>query len=215
MSTTPFIVSLTGPSCAGKSTLEQALKTAGFENVISTTTRAPRAGEIDGQSYYFIDKSEFKRLRDTGAFIETVEFNGNYYGVLASEIERLSLMGKPIVVIVEPEGLRQIVAYCRTHDWPLMKVFVGNPGVVIAKRFLERFVNDVNKAAEGGTDAERLLAVRTNYANRLGVMLETECWWAEDVAIGADLWLKTFDERNIEDVVNEISRQAVDALSVV
>ena len=131
----PFIVSLTGPSCAGKSTLEQALKTAGFENVISTTTRAPRAGEIDGQSYYFIDKSEFKRLRDTGAFIETVEFNGNYYGVLASEIERLSLMGKPIVVIVEPEGLRQIVAYCRTHDWPLMKVFVGNPGVVIAKRF--------------------------------------------------------------------------------
>lgn len=195
---TPFIVSLTGPSCAGKTTLEQRLKNdEGFAQVISHTTRTPRAGEENGKSYYFIDKSEFKRLEATGFFVESVYFNGNYYGVSAKEIQRVADTGKPIVVIVEPEGLKQIKAYCNLHDWDLYSVFIDNPGEVIAERFLERAMSDVMQAE----DCDEAIGI---YAKRLGVMLKNECWWAEDVGPAADLWLHKFDEMNMEDVVQSI-----------
>jgi guanylate kinase len=47
------LITLTGPSCAGKTTLEDRLIKAGFDRVISNTTRAPRRGEIDGVHYHF------------------------------------------------------------------------------------------------------------------------------------------------------------------
>ncbi len=206
----PFIVSLTGPSCAGKSTLEKRLKEVGFVAVISTTTRPPRAGEIDGQSYYFIDKSEFKRLAATGYFVETVEFNGNYYGVSAEEIKRVAVDGKPIVVIVEPNGWHQVKHYCTEHGWNLFSVFIDNPGEVIAKRFIERMHADMKL-----TDLGTLNKTIDTYAKRLGVMLKDECWWGEDMGTACDLWLHTFDEHNIEETVEMIGREAVKALASV
>ena len=194
---TPFIVTLTGPSCAGKTTLEQRLKEEGFTNIISHTTRYPRAGEEHGKSYYFTDKSEFKRLEATGFFVESVYFNGNHYGVAAPEIKTAANAGKPVVVIVEPEGLKQIKAYCNLHDWDLYSVFIDNPGNVIAERFLERALSDIMIAE----DAD--VATQT-YAKRLGVMLKDECWWAEDVGPSVDLWLHKFDEMNMEDVIQTI-----------
>jgi guanylate kinase len=209
MSSTPFIVTLTGPSCAGKSTLEARLKEVGFEAVISTTTRPPRAGEINGKSYHFIDKSEFKRLEATGFFVETVKFNGNYYGVSAQEIQRVADQGKPIVVIVEPEGWKQVRAYCRAHSWEIFSVFIDNPGEVIAKRFIERMHADLKLADLGTANG-----VIDTYSKRLGVMLKDECWWGEDMGTACELWLHNFDESNIEDVVTDIGRRAVDALAV-
>lgn len=209
MSSTPFIVTLTGPSCAGKSTLEARLKEAGFEAVISTTTRPPRAGEVNGKSYYFIDKSEFKRLKDTGYFVETVEFNGHFYGVSADEIKHVAAQGKPIVVIVEPAGWKQVRAYCIAHGWDIFSVFIDNPGEVIAKRFIERMHADL-KLADLGT-ANKVI---DTYSKRLGVMLKDECWWGEDMGTACELWLHNFDESNIEGVVTDIGRRAVDALSV-
>jgi guanylate kinase len=205
----PFIVTLTGPSCAGKSTLEKKLKEVGFVAVISTTTRPPRAGEIDGQSYYFIDKSQFKRLQAADYFVETVHFNGNYYGVSAEEIKRVAVDGKPIVVIVEPEGWRQVKAYCNTHGWDVCSVFIDNPGEVIAKRFLDRMGADLGNAQD---DFQRRSILET-YSKRLGVMLKDECWWGEDMGPSCDIWLHSFDERNTEDVVGEIGQRAVAALT--
>lgn len=194
---TPFIVTLTGPSCAGKTTLEKRLKDAGFAQVISTTTRAPRAGEVDGQSYYFISREAFIADRDAGRFIESVEFNGNFYAVSAEEIGRVSAAGKPIVVIVEPEGLKQVRNYCHQHSWDVYSVFIDNPGAIIAERFLQRMLADMDDSFEHE-------AVVATYANRLGVMLKNECWWAEDVGPLCDLWLHSFTERNIGRVVEEI-----------
>ena len=207
----PFIVSLTGPSCAGKSTLEKRLKEVGFVAVISTTTRPPRAGEIDGQSYYFIDKSEFKRLAATDYFVETVEFNGNYYGVSAEEIKRVAVDGKPIVVIVEPNGWRQVQAYCNKNDWSLFSVFIDNPGDVIAKRFIQRMIGDLKLAHL----QDSLDKVGDIYAKRLGVMLKDECWWGEDMGTACDLWLHNFDETNVEQTVTAIRSEAEKALASV
>lgn len=203
---TPFIVTLTGPSCAGKTTLEKRLSDEGFSRVISTTTRAPRAGEVNGKAYYFVSREEFIANRDAGAYIESVEFNGNFYAVSADEIKRIAATGKPIVVVVEPHGLTQIRNYCLVHDWNLHSVFINNPGDVIARRFLERMLSDFSMAiGKGGTHAQ---AVIDTYSKRLGVMLKDECWWEEDVCSICDTWLHNFDESNIDAVVRELTEKA-------
>lgn len=209
--TTPFIVTLTGPSCAGKTTLEKRLTKAGFEQVISTTTRAPRAGEVDGKSYYFVSREAFIASRNGGAYIEWVEFNGNLYAVSAMEVERVSAKGKPIVVIVEPEGLKQIRTYCANRGWNRFTIFIDNPGDIIARRFLDRMLGDVALVVNKG-EAEMNQVIQT-YANRLGVMLKSECWWSEDIGPLCDLWLHDFNEANIERVVDQVGQLAVECLA--
>ena len=206
---TPYIVTLTGPSCAGKTTLEKRLKDAGFVQVISTTTRAPRAGEENGKAYYFIDREEFSRLNQAGHFIESVEFNGNFYGVSADEILRVSAEGKPIVVIVEPWGLVQVRDYCRSKGWDVYSVFIDNPGDVIARRFLERMLGDFSLAIARGEAGK----VIDTYSKRLGIMLKDECYWAEDNGPACNLWLQEFDERNIDKTVEFLRSQAQIALA--
>ena len=196
------ILTLTGPSCSGKSTLEKMLKQAGFENVISTTTRPMREGEVNGKSYYFVDKSEFKRLAACDAFVETVHFNGNYYGVSAKEVERVFAMNRPVVVVVEPEGLRQIREYAAKNGWRHIAVFINNPPEVIAHRFLERMLSDFTLALGKGTAS----TILDTYSKRLGVMMGDETKWADQEVSKADVNLLWFNEENSKAVVDELIR---------
>ena len=105
------IIILTGPTCSGKTTIENLLAERGFGKVVSHTTRAPRVGEVDGKSYYFVDEDFFTTHRDD--FIESVCFDGHSYGVHASEITRLRSAGfRHIVIVAEPNGVRQISQWC-------------------------------------------------------------------------------------------------------
>lgn len=54
-----------GPSGVGKSTLITRLTNKypnSFGFSVSYTTRSPRPGEVDGKSYFFITKDEFKQM---------------------------------------------------------------------------------------------------------------------------------------------------------
>ena len=84
---------LAAPSGAGKSSLIKALlaKNAGqadkMQVSVSHTTRAPRPGEVNGEHYHFVSKSEFESLIEQGAFFEWAEVFGNYYGTSRITIE--------------------------------------------------------------------------------------------------------------------------------
>lgn len=212
--TTPFIVTLTGPSCAGKTTLETRLKANGFECAVSTTTRPARPGEINGKNYHFISKSEFKRLEALGAFVETVNFNNQYYGLSAREAERVSSQGKPMVIIVEPQGLKQIRSFCRKRGWDHYAVFVDNPGRVIGERFLARYMSELEKAVKAGVDDEAISAIQSTYAGRLGVMLKDECWWGEDIGPMCDLWIHELNDATIDRAIKQIAHAAEQAAAV-
>ena len=75
-----FIV-ISGPSGVGKGTIcNRLLNELNAWYSVSTTTREPREGEVNGINYYFISKEEFeKRIKD-GEFLEYNVYNGNYYG---------------------------------------------------------------------------------------------------------------------------------------
>jgi len=104
-----ILISLVGPSGSGKSTVEQELVKKGFRKIISHTSRAMRKGEEDNVDYHFADRMFFEKEKDN--FIEFVEFAGNFYGAHKDSIESYFS-----VIVVEPNGAKQIRKYCEEND---------------------------------------------------------------------------------------------------
>lgn len=198
------IVTLTGPSCSGKTTLEGLLKAEGFVSLISTTTRAPREGEVDGQNYYFVDDSQFKRLVAQEAFIENVRFGSHHYGLMSIEANNALSRGKDVVLVCEPEGLRQIAAWSKKHGVYHVAVYVDNPPQVIAERFMKRAGIDVAEAMIHRSPDEAA-KVTKGYATRLAEMLSTEQSWAKLITSEEiNVYAPIFNQANQQSVVDVI-----------
>jgi guanylate kinase len=73
---------------------------------ISCTTRAPRAGEVDGKDYHFLSAAEFEARRARGDFAESATVHGNLYGTLRSEVERVFAAGRHEVMDIDVQGAR-------------------------------------------------------------------------------------------------------------
>jgi guanylate kinase len=106
---TPVFV-VTGPSGAGKGTLIQ-LVLPRFDDLalaVSATTRERRPGEEDGVHYHFLSHDEFERRVQAGEFLEWVDYVGNRYGTLQSEIARLQGEGKAPLLELETDGALRV-----------------------------------------------------------------------------------------------------------
>ena len=200
------LTTLTGPSCAGKSTLERMLAERGAQRAISTTTRAPRNGEVDGVDYYFVSQDEFATLRECGMLVECAKFGDHWYGLSIAELDRVFAQGDHVVAVCEPVGANRIKEYCASRDdIRLREVFVDNPLDVINDRFLKRFYEDMRKAAMLRQGDPKMITAR--YAKRLTVMQTTERAWREELHL-YDLYLPRFDEFNADLIVLALSNTA-------
>jgi len=106
-----ILLIISSPSGAGKTTLTHRLlqEFPELRFSVSHTTRPPRANEVDGQDYHFIEEDDFRRLVDEGSFAEWAEVHGNLYGTSVSEIEKARAEGKQGVLFdVDYQGARQI-----------------------------------------------------------------------------------------------------------
>jgi guanylate kinase len=102
------------PSGTGKGTVIKEmvrLRPELFYLAISVTTRPPRAGEVDGVHYHFVNLDQFRMLEEADEFVETAEYSKNWYGTLKSEIVKAELDGKIIIGEIEAKG----VAKMREH----------------------------------------------------------------------------------------------------
>jgi len=105
------VVVVTGPSGAGKGTLERAVleRMPELALAVSATTRPRRAGEQDGREYWFISDREFDERVARGGFLEWVTFAaGHRYGTLRSEIDRIRELGKVPLLDMEIEGAQHV-----------------------------------------------------------------------------------------------------------
>lgn len=99
--TKKIIWCLVGPSGSGKTTVGMGtLKKLGIPEIVSHTTRAPRVGEEEGVTYYYVTKEEFDKLEK----VEEVCYAGNFYCTSKNEIEKKFQESNELGVIVSIEG---------------------------------------------------------------------------------------------------------------
>lgn len=82
-----YKISISGMSAVGKtSTIKLLQELHNFTFSISTTTRAPRPGEIHGQHYHFVTKQQFQDLLQQQQIIEHTIYLDHYYGTHINQL---------------------------------------------------------------------------------------------------------------------------------
>jgi ribose 1,5-bisphosphokinase PhnN len=171
------IITITGPTCSGKSTVEATLARMGAGRLKSLTTRPIRTGEVAGKDYDFITTDEFAELKSSGNLVESVFFNGNFYAVSAREMIDKLETHKNVAVVVEPDGAAQVARWGRENNIEVRSVWVNCSPHVRASRWMARFMGDL-----ASNDAPR--TTMTTYAGRLGAMMSDEQAWIEAARSG-------------------------------
>lgn len=103
-----MIYLILGHSGSGKSTIRDALTSHGLEKIITYTTRKPRASEVNGIDYNFIDQENFKNMDDDNLFIGTTCYVGNYYSTLKEDLAKNNNKDKDCIIVVDKEGVLAI-----------------------------------------------------------------------------------------------------------
>jgi guanylate kinase len=103
-----FVIS--APSGAGKTTLTRMLLAAdpAIKLSISTTTRPPRPGEVDGREYHFVEPARFEAMREAGEFLEWAHVHGNYYGTSKRWIVEQRALGHDVLLEIDWQGAQQV-----------------------------------------------------------------------------------------------------------
>ena len=123
------MILFTAPSGAGKTTIVRHLLNR-YDQLafsVSATTRPPRPHETDKKDYYFMSKEEFNQRVANEEFIEWEEvYEGQYYGTLRAEIERLWELRKCVLFDIEVKGATNIK---KKYPEETLAIFVKPPSV--------------------------------------------------------------------------------------
>jgi guanylate kinase len=155
-----FVVS--APSGAGKSTLLNALRPgADFVYSISSTTRAPRPGEIDGEDYSFLSREQFEQGIAAGEFLESAVVHDHYYGTRRDAVLRNLEAGIDVLMDVDVQGARHIRAHGGAIREVLADIFIMPP----------TFEELRHRLVKRGTETPAQIEIRLANA-----AAEMECW---------------------------------------
>lgn len=122
MPAAPVLLVIAGPAGSGKSTLCDRLVTEvpEFERIVTTTTRAPRGGEINGVHYHFFSPEEFQRKVTAGEFLEWALVHGDHhnrlYGTLKSSVVGPLARGQSLVVSIDVQGVESFRRAARENS---------------------------------------------------------------------------------------------------
>ena len=177
-----FVIS--GASGVGKSTVLSKVM-AGRKDLafsVSATTRAPRPGEIEGVSYYFVTKERFQEMIDNDEFLEYDAHMANYYGTPEKQVDQKLAEGS-VILDIEPNGALNVRA--RRPDATL--IFIMPP----SRQELERRLRDRGDTSD---DQIQLRMKRANWE------MDQSVWYDhvvvnEQVETCADKILKIIAEK--------------------
>lgn len=116
----------------------------GLTYSVSATTRAPRAGEVDGRDYLFLTREEFEERIREGWFLEWAEYSGNLYGTPEHRIEELLGTGLSVILEIELQGARKV----REKRPEAVMIFVQAPSLEETRKRLEGRATEDEKALE-------------------------------------------------------------------
>ena len=147
-----FIIS--APSGAGKSTLCQLLRERlpDLRYSVSTTTRPPRNGEIEGRDYFFTDVDSFQSGVANHQWAEWAEVHGHYYGTSAAFIDAQRAAGHDLLLDIDVQGAAQL----RAKYPDAVSIFIMPPSLAVLRQRLEK----------RGADAPEVIEMRLANARR-------------------------------------------------
>ena len=136
---------IVGPSGSGKTTLQNLMRDRrGYGVCVSTTTRDPRPGEVDGEHYHFVSHETFAEYDREGLFLETGTYGKNRYGLTIDSLNTALSKGQGHAVLVaEIDGFRSILFPDRRvrhllHNVRTSAVFLMVKPHIAAGRMLRR-----------------------------------------------------------------------------
>ncbi len=143
-----LLLILSSPSGAGKTTLTRMLLDRCPELCfsVSHTTRPPRAKEIDGRDYHFVDRERFLDLVAREAFLEWAEVHGNLYGTSMAEIDRAKATEgcRGMVFDIDYQGARQI----KSKVADVITAFIVPPSMQELERRLRGRASETEEAVQ-------------------------------------------------------------------
>ncbi|MGL4950772.1 MAG: hypothetical protein ACRC4M_02970, partial [Mycoplasma sp.] len=95
---------------------------SGYEKIITSTTRDPREGEVNGVNYNFKTTEEFKKSIEDGKLVEHAEFAGKFYGLEKDSVVKnfgnnKEGTSKNSYIIMEPIGLINLLTYLQSNEF--------------------------------------------------------------------------------------------------
>ncbi|MGI6782007.1 MAG: guanylate kinase [Acholeplasmataceae bacterium] len=98
------MIIIVGASASGKTEITKVLiNKYNYHKCVTTTTREPRVGEVDGRDYHFLPLHIFLERVNNDEFVEFNEYRDNYYGIQKKDIT------DDAVVILEPHGANELL----------------------------------------------------------------------------------------------------------
>lgn len=144
-----FLFIVSGPAGSGKTTVCDRMldEVSGVQRVVTSTTRAPRGGEVDKVDYYFFDRETFEAKVAAGEFYEYAHVHSNLYGTLKSEVQEKLADGIDLLLNIDVQGAAQMRDTAEND--PLLK------GKVITVFIMPPSVEELEvRLRSRGTDAE-------------------------------------------------------------
>ena len=105
-----ILVVVSGFSGAGKGTLMKELlkRYDNYALSVSATTRQPRAGEKDGEDYFFVNREYFQQMIEEGRLVEYAQYVNHYYGTPRDYVEKKMAEGKDVILEIEIQGALKV-----------------------------------------------------------------------------------------------------------
>jgi len=154
---------IVAPSGAGKSSLVDALLKSdpSLTLSLSTTTRSPRPGEVDGVNYRFVSQEEFIAERDQGQFLEWAQVHGHFYGTSRSWIESQMYSGSDVLLEIDWQGAQQIRQLIPAVQW----IFIFPPSIEALEERLRKRGQDDEATIERRVAAAHIELQHAHEAN--------------------------------------------------
>lgn len=134
-----MLVLLSGVSGAGKDTIKKQLisRMDNVESLPSYTDRAPRANDIPGVTYNFVDTEEFERMIKDGELYEYSVHHEHYYGTSRKLLNEKIKEGKIIVKDIEVNGVENLLKLLKDEQ-KIVTIFLRVPKEILRERLQKR-----------------------------------------------------------------------------
>lgn len=136
-----ILLVLSSPSGAGKTTISEKLleRSTSLVRSVSTTTRKPRPGEINGKDYFFVTEERFHELCKTGRMLEYAKVFENFYGIPRDFIEQNLSDGISVLLSIDWQGAFHLFKIIREK---VVSVFILPPSIEELRMRLQKRNSD-------------------------------------------------------------------------